>query len=295
MSLSLQRFASGDTNYIPKHNQNADALEAEAASVRQSLSAGLGAAVSLGSALQALFGASPSVIGANSYKCLGSGTLLTVLSGYAWLPVAGVVVSRGSSGSLNFAGLAAATYYVSADATGTPVRNDGPIDALYSVVWTGSAFGAITRLASIVWGAADQTAAQSNTVLGETFESLDAILEVIAAAAQDAAKPYIPEIKSVSYAASISADFSDADIIRITLAGNPTITPVAGADGQKCVLELLQDVTGGRSVTWGSTVRFGSDLPSITLSAAGGALDRIGFIYNAADGKYDVVALSRGF
>lgn len=295
MALTLQRYAQGDTNYVEKLNSNADALEADAASVRQSLAAGFGAAVSLGAAFPALFGTSPAVIGSTSYACTGVGTILTVQAGYAWLPAAAAVVSRGTSGTLDFNGLAAATYYVSADATGAPVRNTAPTDALYSVVWTGSAFGAITRTAQIVWGAADQIAAQDSTAMGATYKTLDAILEAIAAAAQAGAKPYIPEVKTVAYAASITADFVDADVIRITLAGNPTITLAGATDGQKCVLELKQDGTGGHTVTWSANVRYGTDLPSITLSTAGGALDRVGLIYNAAAAKYDVVALSRGF
>ncbi|WP_407280617.1 hypothetical protein U5817_10055 [Aromatoleum evansii] len=295
MTLSLLRFANGDTNYVAKHNSNADALEAEAESVRQSLAAGFGAAVSLGAAFPALFGSSAAVIGANSYKCTGASTILTVQAGYAWLPAAALVVSRAASATIDFNGLAAATYYVSADATGTPVRNTSATDALYSVVWTGSAFGAITRTAKVVWGAADQIAAQDSTAMGATYETLDAILEAIAAAASAGAKPYIPEIASVTYAASMTADFADADVIRITLAGNPTITLAGAADGQKCVLELKQDATGGRAVTWSANVRYGTDLPSITLSTAGGALDRVGLIYNASAAKYDVVALQRGF
>lgn len=295
MALSLQRFSNGDTNYVSKHNSNADAIEAEASSVRTAMNSGIGAALSLGATLTALFGASPAVVGANSYKCTGVGSTLTVAAGHAWLPVAGAVVARAASATLSFSGLAAATYYVSADVTGAPIRNDGPVDALYSVVWTGAAFGAITRLAAIVWGAADQVAAQDNTAMGATYETLDAALEAIAAAAQAGAKPYVPEIKDVTYGASITADFSDADVIRITLAGNPTITLTGAADGQKCVLELKQDATGSRTVTWSANVRYGTDLPTITLSTAGGALDRVGLIYNASAAKYDVVALSRGF
>lgn len=295
MTLALNRFANGDTNYVAKHNANADALEAEAASVRGALAASMGAAVSLGAAFPALFGTAAAVIGATSYKCTGAGTLLTVQAGYAWLPAAALVVSRLTSATLEFSGLAAATYYVTSDATGAPVRTSTPTDALYSVVWTGSAFGAITRLAKIVWGAADQDAAQNNTAMGATYESLDATLEAIAAAAQAGAKPYIPEIKDVAYGASITADFSDCDVIRITLAGNPTITLTGAADGQKCILELKQDATGSRTVTWSANVRYGSALTSVDLSSAGGALDRVGLIYHGPSSKYDVLAVQPGF
>lgn len=295
MALLLSRFANGDTNYVAKHNSNAEALEIEANSLRSALATSLGATISLGAAFSALFGTSPAVIGANSYKCTGSGSTLTVQAGYAWLPGAATVVSRTTSSALAFAGLDAGTYYVSADITGAPISTGSTSDALYSVVWSGTEFGTITRLAKILWGAADQIAAQSSAALGASYESLDARLEAGEAAASAGAKPYIPEVKSVTYGAAITADFVDADVIRITLAGDPTITLAGAADGQKCVLELTQDATGGRAVTWSANVRYGTDLPSITLSTAGGALDRIGLIYNAAAAKFDVIALSRGF
>lgn len=292
----LMQFTNGMTNYVAAHNSNYQNIKAAIESLEVSQQAQAGAAVNPVTAFSALFGSAVAVIGAGSYKCTGAGSTLTVAPGFAWIPSSSAVVSLAAAQTLSFAGLAAGTYYVVISSAGVPSRADAPLaNTLYSVEWTGSAFGAITRLAAVVWGAADQIAAQSNAALGQSFDSLDAILEAIASSASAGAKPYIPEIKDVAYAASSTADFSDADVIRITLAGNPTITLAGGSDGQKCILELKQDATGSRTVTWGANVRFGSDLPSITLSTAGGALDRVGLIYNAAGAKYDVVALSRGF
>ena len=101
-------------------------------------------------------------------------------------------------------------------------------------------------------------------------------------------------VHTESYSGSITADFSRGSTIKITLAGNPTITLTGAKDKQKCILELTQDATGSRAITL-INHRFGSDLTAITLSTGANLTDKIGFIYDAAADKYDVVALLRGF
>jgi hypothetical protein len=103
-------------------------------------------------------------------------------------------------------------------------------------------------------------------------------------------------LKTVAYAGTINLDWSDADSIFITLAGSPTINLNNAVPGQSCLLTLLQDATGSRTVTWGSNVRYGTDIASITLSTNANYNDKIGFIFND-DGasKYDVVSIVRGY
>lgn len=290
MPLTLQRFASGDTNYISKHNGNADATERAVADVERQLTGAVGAAISVGAALGALLGTTTAVIGATSYKCTGSGSTLTIQPGYLWRPDLGLVLALMTSRTLSFSGVAAGTYYMVPDSAGAPTRSTSGLGAAYEIVWGGSGFTSITRVAQIIWGAADQIAAQSSTALGASYETLDARLEAAEAAALGGAR-----ITSLAYAATLAPSFAAADIVRVTLAGNATITPSGAKDGQRMILELKQDTTGGRTVTWGTNVRFGTDLPAITLSTAGGALDRVGLIYNAAAAKCDVVALQRGY
>lgn len=178
MTISLQRFAIGDTNYIGKHNSNADAIEVAIDSIDTLLSSSTGVgALSITTAYEALFGPTVAVIGASSYACSGSGTTLTVQAGYCWRPTLLQVLRKAGSTSLSFAGLAAATYYVVIDSSGAPVRTIDSTEAIYSVVWTGSAFGAITRLANIAWGETEWLAAQVSTALGADYDTLDARLE----------------------------------------------------------------------------------------------------------------------
>jgi hypothetical protein len=190
MTISLQRFAIGDTNYIGKHNSNADAIEAAIQSIDAMLAASTGTgAASITTAYAALFGPTVAVIGASSYVCNGSGSTLTVQGGFCWRPTLLQVLNKAASTTLSFSGLAAATYYVVVDSTGAPLRTADSTEAIYSVVWTGSAFGAITRLANIAWGATEWFAAQSSAALGASYTTLDARLEA-AESAVASGQPY---------------------------------------------------------------------------------------------------------
>ena len=149
MTISLQRFAQGDGNYITKHNSNLDLIETAVAGLEAA--AGSGGVASIGAAFAALFGETASLIWAASYGATGSGTYLTVTSGHCWRPGLGTVVKKTTSTIVPFVGITAATWYITADSTGTPIRTSSPTEAMYSVVWTGTAFGTITRLLPYSW------------------------------------------------------------------------------------------------------------------------------------------------
>lgn len=390
MTVQLQRLAQGDTNYITKHNSNLDLLEAAIAALEALAGNGAAASgVNVSAAFRALFGTAASLIGADSFLATGSGSTLTMQPGFCWRPSLEAVVSKTTATSISLIGVSAATWYITPDATGTPIRTSNITEAAYSVVWTGSAFGAVTRLLPIAWGAADDVAAQTSSALAATFSKLDERLEAgeTKAVAGDLARGYVlgrlsksvagnsnvaltateannlelvftgavsgdinisitlagaprawlainatsggykltlkgsagsgvtlPEgaaiwvfhdgtnilplpktaIRTLTYATSMTADFSRADTIKVTLGGNATLTLTGAVDKQKCVLEVKQDGVGGRILIL-TGHRFGSDLAAITLSTGGGLTDKIGFIFDAAAGKYDVVALMRGF
>lgn len=106
---------------------------------------------------------------------------------------------------------------------------------------------------------------------------------------------YRTVVSTVAYSATPTIDWDGVDVARITLTGNMTPTFTGAVDGQKCILEVIQDATGSRTSTWPANVRFGTDITGITLTNTPSKIDRIGFIYNAAASKYDVVALIKGF
>lgn len=106
-----------------------------------------------------------------------------------------------------------------------------------------------------------------------------------------------PKVTTSSTTSSThSIDWSASDVIRLTLNHSITSFTITGAqDGQKMILEVIQDGTGSRTITWPAAVRFGTDITSITLSTAAGKKDRIGLIYDGTASKYDVIAVVKGF
>ena len=176
MALTLQRFANGDTNYIAKHNANADGLEAAVNGLQTQLATSFGASVSIGDALLSIFGGSLALIGSLSYTATTSGSTLTIGPGYLWRPDTGMV-QNGAGGSLNFAGVAAGTYYVVPDASGAATRGTTAAGATHTVAWSGSSFTSVTRTAAVFLNASDDSAALVSTALATTYANLDARLE----------------------------------------------------------------------------------------------------------------------
>ena len=176
MALTLQRFANGDTNYIAKHNANADGLEAAVNGLQTQLATSFGASISIGDALLSIFGGSLALIGSLSYTATTSGSTLNVGPGYLWRPDTGMV-QNGAGGALNFSGVAAGTYYVVPDASGAATRGTTAAGATHTVVWSGSSFTSVTRTAAVFLNASDDSAALTSTALGATYVNLDVRLE----------------------------------------------------------------------------------------------------------------------
>lgn len=390
----LLTFANGDTDYIQKHNANYSNIQSAINALEALAGAAASTAANPGGFLSALFGSSVALIGSGSYAQGTSGTSLTFTSGFCWRPTLPAVVSKSSSSTVAFSGVTAGTYFIVVDASGAPTRTSDATDAIYSVVWSGTGFTTITKLAPIVWAAADWIAAQTSTALAATYTTLDGRLEAgeTKAVAGDlartwnkgrldknvagganvtltateannfvlrfsgaltasiavnidlstaprgwivqndttgnftlqikgssgagvkiaqgtktwvmhdgtnvvatAAGPLKPAVASLAYASAVTADFSYADTVKMTLTGNLILTLSGAVDKQKCVVELTQGGAGGYTVTWGSEIRYGDDLTVLTLSTAVGKTDKIGLIYDATAGKYDAVAIMRGF
>jgi hypothetical protein len=99
----------------------------------------------------------------------------------------------------------------------------------------------------------------------------------------------------LTYAATINLNVSDGGHFRCTLTGNATIaSPSDPADGQKITLELIQDATGGRTVSWGAAFDFGTTgAPTPTATAS--KRDLIGFVYSASASAWLFAGIMQGF
>lgn len=130
--------------------------------------------------------------------------------------------------------------------------------------------------------------------LVEAAQEATAAANAAAAAANEQLAAYT--VEELTWASAIEVDWDAANCQRITLSGSPTsISFIGGADGEKLVLELTQDSTGNRLVSLPSNVRYSSSIPSVVLSSTANYMDRLGFMFNEATGKYDLVAVAYGF
>jgi hypothetical protein len=105
---------------------------------------------------------------------------------------------------------------------------------------------------------------------------------------------------SASDPTSFTGDAGLTSTFILNLGSNVTTIngPTNGVDGQKITYRLVQDGSGSRTVTWSTgsgNFKFGTDLPSITLSTAINAVDYVGAIYNLANNVWDIIALVKGF
>ena len=84
---------------------------------------------------------------------------------------------------------------------------------------------------------------------------------------------------------------------RWTLAGSThTLSnPTNSVDGQKIIVQVTQPASGSTyGIGYGTNYLFTAGLPSPTLSATNSAVDILGFIYNAALGKWVFAAFLGG-
>lgn len=84
----------------------------------------------------------------------------------------------------------------------------------------------------------------------------------------------------VNYAASITWAVDTAQVAKLTLTGNPTVSASGMLDGGFYSILLIQDSTGNRTVSWNSSVFKFAGGVAPTLSTAGGTQDIIVFRSN---------------
>ena len=108
-------------------------------------------------------------------------------------------------------------------------------------------------------------------------------------------KRVVAAVVALTDGATIATDASLGNTFTVTLGGNRTMAnPTNPVSGQKIVYRIRQDGTGSRTLTWASAFRFaGGTTP--TLTTAANKTDYIGFVYNAADAKWDCIAERSNF
>jgi hypothetical protein len=85
-------------------------------------------------------------------------------------------------------------------------------------------------------------------------------------------------------------------VVYVTLQASTTVSVSAGLyDGQALRIKFVQDASGAHTVSFDSTVGFGTDIASFTASTLANAVDFIGLEWDAVKGKWLFVAFARGY
>ncbi len=111
-----------------------------------------------------------------------------------------------------------------------------------------------------------------------------------------AGKGFIPAVTVVTPDENGDLTFSanTGGVFSMVVNANRTIIAQGGTDGQKILLRIIQD-GNGRTVTFGSTFQFGSDIPSANLSTTDDKVDYVTCIFQSSNSKWHVVNVVRGF
>jgi hypothetical protein len=106
-----------------------------------------------------------------------------------------------------------------------------------------------------------------------------------------------PLVTTLTDAPSVSPDLIAAGHFRWTLGGNRTLANPTNAlvDGQRWMLEVIQDGVGGRTLGYGSAYDFGTSIGLPSLSSAPGKRDFLGFVFNISTGVHYCVGFVAGY
>ena len=95
-------------------------------------------------------------------------------------------------------------------------------------------------------------------------------------------------LKSNTDGATITFDLDEASTHTVTLGDNRTLAISNEDAGQKFIINLVQDGTGSRTVTWFSTIKWaGGSAPTLTTTAD--KADSFGFLCTGSDAYYGFV------
>jgi len=100
-------------------------------------------------------------------------------------------------------------------------------------------------------------------------------------------------IGAAAFAASLSINTDDNDIVAVTLTGNVTTLTLTGTRA-RFTLRVRQDATGGRTITPSGSITFNGGVAAIVLDPSANAHTIVTFLYDPTTSKFDVVAASFG-
>lgn len=175
------------------------------------------------------------------------------------------------------------TVTLTASATNYILSTGGVVSVVTSAPasWPGPLAGGAKALYTVVAGASTVSSYTDWRIQGAPSTTAPAVVN--------------KRIAVPAYAGALTLNWDDYDIYRLTLTGDTSLTFSGGSDGQVCQLEITQDATGSRIVTFPAAVRYSTDIPAPTLTTTASKTDKLGFQRNSGLGKYDLMSIVKGF
>lgn len=107
-------------------------------------------------------------------------------------------------------------------------------------------------------------------------------------------------VQTLTDAATVAIDASLGNHFRLLTTSGVGATRALGApsnptDGQKIFIEVIQDATGSRALTYNAIYLWGADVTVPTLSTGANKRDFLGFVYNSTANKWYGIAVARGY
>lgn len=115
--------------------------------------------------------------------------------------------------------------------------------------------------------------------------------------------PVLGAVVTLTDASTVAVDVSLGNYFRLLTTSAVGATRALGAptnatDGQKIIVEVIQDATGSRALTYATgtgAYAFSTDVPSPTLSTGANKRDYLGFVYNGSASRWHLLAVTKGF
>jgi hypothetical protein len=266
MAITLQRMATtGETAYIAKHNANYETLESSINTLQGTVYTLQSAAASPGNLFnigKAMFGPiTVALVGEDSFAASTSGTNLTLQPGFYWNASAAQMAYKATTTVIPFSGAAAGTYYIRMGVDGIPYRDTSSAAALFSVVWTGSAFGTVTKLATYAVGYQDLLNLCASDYSGLSYATPDKRIE----ATEKAFSALLSKAITTADVTLTTTEAMESGVIRLT--GAPTAARNLIVPAKAKVYFIDNDTTGAYAVTVKTASGTGVSLASGTNGA----------------------------
>jgi len=98
------------------------------------------------------------------------------------------------------------------------------------------------------------------------------------------------DVQYLTSAANVTVDWSEGVKANITIDQDVTFAFTGTPEMEKLILKIIQDGTGGWVITLPANVRYGAEITAAVVSTGIGTRSYLGFLYDADDDEYDLVA-----